>query len=129
MVGTLVRGCRCAISWCDLDLTFGLAVTNKYPLPLKSCQGYVSETLRYMVSALDDLDVQTGGVTLVWPLTLALPEYFVLAYLTHIFPIAELYRLLQLIIILVLLNCAISIVSYLFQILNRLINKFYSFIT
>ena len=26
MVGTLVRGCRCATSWCDLDLTFDLAV-------------------------------------------------------------------------------------------------------
>ena len=28
MVGTLVRGCRCAnsaMSWCDLDLTFDLA--------------------------------------------------------------------------------------------------------
>ena len=22
MVGTLVGGCRCAVSWCDLDLTF-----------------------------------------------------------------------------------------------------------
>ena len=21
LVGTLVRGCRCAMSWCDLDLT------------------------------------------------------------------------------------------------------------
>ena len=28
MVGTLVRGCRCAISWCDLDLTFELAVVT-----------------------------------------------------------------------------------------------------
>ena len=28
MVGTLVRGCRCATSWCDLDLTFGLAVVT-----------------------------------------------------------------------------------------------------
>ena len=25
MVGTLVRGCRCAMSWSDLDLTFDLA--------------------------------------------------------------------------------------------------------
>ena len=25
MVGTLVRGCRYAVSWCDLDLTFALA--------------------------------------------------------------------------------------------------------
>ena len=28
MVGTLVRGCRCAISWCDFDLTFDLAVVT-----------------------------------------------------------------------------------------------------
>ena len=26
MVGTLVRGCRCAASWSDLDVTFDLAV-------------------------------------------------------------------------------------------------------
>ena len=28
LVGTLVRGCRCATSWCDLDLTFDLAVVT-----------------------------------------------------------------------------------------------------
>ena len=28
MVGTLVRGCRCATSWCDLDLTFYLAIVT-----------------------------------------------------------------------------------------------------
>ena len=28
MVGTLVRGCRCAKSWCDLDLTFDLAIVT-----------------------------------------------------------------------------------------------------
>ena len=28
MVGILVRGCRCATSWCDLDLTFDLAVVT-----------------------------------------------------------------------------------------------------
>ena len=28
MVGTLVRRCRCAMSWCELDLTFGLAVVT-----------------------------------------------------------------------------------------------------
>ena len=28
MVGTLVRGCRCAVSWCDLDLTCDLAVVT-----------------------------------------------------------------------------------------------------
>ena len=26
--GTLVRGCRCAMSWCDLDLTFDFAVVT-----------------------------------------------------------------------------------------------------
>ena len=31
LVGTLPRGCRCAMCWCDLDLTFDLAVL----LPLK----------------------------------------------------------------------------------------------
>ena len=32
LVGILVRGCRCAMSWCDLDFTFDLAavtLTNK----------------------------------------------------------------------------------------------------
>ena len=28
MVGTLVRMCRCATSWSDLDLTFDLAVVT-----------------------------------------------------------------------------------------------------
>ena len=28
LVGTLVRGCRCAMSWHDLDLTFDLAVVT-----------------------------------------------------------------------------------------------------
>ena len=28
MVGTLVRGCRCATSWCGLDFTFDLAVVT-----------------------------------------------------------------------------------------------------
>ena len=27
-VGTLVRGCRCATSWCDLDLTFDFAIVT-----------------------------------------------------------------------------------------------------
>ena len=26
--GTLVRGCRCATSWCDLDLIFDLYITD-----------------------------------------------------------------------------------------------------
>ena len=28
MVGTLVRGCRFAALWCDLDLTFDLAIVT-----------------------------------------------------------------------------------------------------
>ena len=28
MVGTLVRVCRCAMSWCNLDLTFDLALVT-----------------------------------------------------------------------------------------------------
>ena len=28
MVGTLVRGCRYVISWCNLDLTFDLGVVT-----------------------------------------------------------------------------------------------------
>ena len=36
LVGTLVRGCRCAMSWCDLDLTFDLAVVT---LSLKILSG------------------------------------------------------------------------------------------
>ena len=28
MVGILVRECRCAVSWSDLDLTFDLAVVT-----------------------------------------------------------------------------------------------------
>ena len=36
LVGTLVRGCRCAMSWCDLDLTFDLAAVT---LSLKILSG------------------------------------------------------------------------------------------
>ena len=43
LVGTLVRGRRCAMSWCDLDLTFDLAAVT---LSLKILSGYISETVR-----------------------------------------------------------------------------------
>ena len=36
MVGTLVIGCRCATSWCDLELTFDLALVT---LSLKILSG------------------------------------------------------------------------------------------
>ena len=42
MVGTLVRGCRCATS-CDLDLKFDLSVVI---LTYKILSGYSSETVR-----------------------------------------------------------------------------------
>ena len=43
MVGTLVRGCRCATSWYDLDLTLDLAVVT---LTYKVLSGYISETVK-----------------------------------------------------------------------------------
>ena len=36
LAGTLVRGCRYAMSWCDLDLTFDLAIVT---LTLKVLSG------------------------------------------------------------------------------------------
>ena len=30
MVGTLVRSCKCATLWCNLDLTFDLAVVTLF---------------------------------------------------------------------------------------------------
>ena len=36
LLRTVVRGCRCATSWCDLDLTFDLAVVT---LSLKILSG------------------------------------------------------------------------------------------
>ena len=49
MVGILVRGCRCATSWSDLDLTFDLAiVTLTYKilsgLYLGNCKVYEVDT-------------------------------------------------------------------------------------
>ena len=44
MVGTLVRGCRCAMSWCDLDLTFDLAIVT---VTYKILYGLILETIRY----------------------------------------------------------------------------------
>ena len=50
MVGTLVRRCRCVMSWCDLDLTFDCAVVT---LTYKSCLGYISEMVRCRKLILD----------------------------------------------------------------------------
>ena len=41
-MGKLVWGCRYAISWCDPDLTFNLAIVT---LTLKICPSYISETV------------------------------------------------------------------------------------
>ena len=43
LVGTLVRMCRCATSWSDLDLTFDLAVVT---LSLKILSGLYLKTVR-----------------------------------------------------------------------------------
>ena len=42
MVGTLVKGCRCATSWSDIDLTFDLAVVT---LTYQTCLGYILKTV------------------------------------------------------------------------------------
>ena len=68
MVGTLVRLCRCATLWCDLDLTFDLAkvtlifknlselyLGNRKVLDVHTCQGHW----------LRDVIVQGHGVTLI----------------------------------------------------------------
>ena len=47
MVGTLVRGCKCAGSWCDLNLTFDLAVVT---LSLKILSGL------YLVNSCKDFN-------------------------------------------------------------------------
>ena len=38
-----LRGCRCATSWCDLDLISDLAVVT---LTFNICPGYISETVK-----------------------------------------------------------------------------------
>ena len=43
MVGALVRGCRCATSWCDLDMTLELTAVI---LSLKILSGCISEAIR-----------------------------------------------------------------------------------
>ena len=43
----ITRGYRCVTLSCDLDLTFDLAVVI---LTYKSCQGYISETVRCKVN-------------------------------------------------------------------------------
>ena len=73
MVGILVRGCRCATSWCDLD--FDLAVVTS---SLKILSGYISETVRCRKVILGrdigywlgGVGVQRHGMTLICPVTL-----------------------------------------------------------
>ena len=53
MVGTLVRRCMCATSWCDLDLTFDLAVVTSLTLTYKILSGLYLENRKVE-------DVDTG---------------------------------------------------------------------
>ena len=48
----------CATSWCDLDLTFDLAIVT---LTIKTCPGYISETIRCRNLMLGR-DIWLGGV-------------------------------------------------------------------
>ena len=50
LVGTLVRKCRCAMSWCDLDLTFDLAVVT---LSLKILSGLYLVSCRKLILGRD----------------------------------------------------------------------------
>ena len=60
MVGTLVRGCRCATSWCDLDLTFDLAaVTLTYKILSQLT------TLSNRIAAISSKDSPIGADILV----------------------------------------------------------------
>ena len=43
MLGTLASRCRCARSWCDLDLTFDLVVVT---LTFKILSGNIFETIK-----------------------------------------------------------------------------------
>ena len=68
MVGTLVRGCRCATSWSDLDLTLDLAVVT---LTYKILSGlYLGNRKVWEVGTwkghwLGGVGVQRHGVTLI----------------------------------------------------------------
>ena len=42
-IGALVGGCRCATSWCNLDLTFDLVIMT---MSFKSCLGYFLDSIR-----------------------------------------------------------------------------------
>ena len=73
MVGTLVRRCRCATSWDDLDFAFDLAVVT---LTYKILSGvYLGNRKVQEVDTgyghwLRCVDVKHHGVTLICPLTL-----------------------------------------------------------
>ena len=61
MVGTLVGGCRYAMSWCDLELTFALAVGT---LTFKIFSGLISETVRCRKLCGKDTALGVVGVML-----------------------------------------------------------------
>ena len=65
ILGTWGRGCRCATSWCDLDLIFDLAVVT---VSLKILSGlYLGNRVgSFLVGALiGGVGVQRHGVTLI----------------------------------------------------------------
>ena len=43
MVGTLVGGCRCTTSWCELDLTFDLVIVT---MILKILSGHFFDSIK-----------------------------------------------------------------------------------
>ena len=66
MVGTLVKGCRCATSWCYLDLTFDLAIVTLISKLLSGpylriCKGY--EVDFYMNPWLESVGMLNHVVT------------------------------------------------------------------
>ena len=83
MVGTLVGGCRCAASWCDLDLTFDLAIVTK---TFKILSGYFLDYVRCAkLSLSSDIGWRCRCVHL--------------PYLRHVSLMIKIYELLPLIII------------------------------
>ena len=63
MVGSLLRGCRCTTSWCDLDLTFEHTVVSlKYEILFRLYHG------KHKGHWLGVVGVQCHGVTLIFDL-------------------------------------------------------------
>ena len=118
MVGTLVRQCRCALSWCDLGLTFDLAiVTLTYKMlsglfhgfhkvkKFDTCQGdWLGAVCKYMCAS--------------WCDDFALLKCVQLLYLRHISLMTRIYGLLQLIIICTCIFIILFPLTTILQLLN-----------